>query len=159
MDSVKVDSATASTEAVLNTIVPPTIVIADDRPTEILSLEQLIRVGKIEEEVNIASFQFKLVTLTSVENADVIAITSNIKEDEQKFSALRFEILSRAVESVNGVALDTLYKGKETLKIKKREEILKLLQQTVINSLWEAYDKMVTKSVEITKLEGTALKN
>lgn len=156
MDSVKVDSVTTASSA---SIVPPAPIVDDNKPAEMLSLEQLVKVGKVEDEVEIASFKFKLATLSSVENADVISVTSNIKEDEQKFSVLRYEILARAVEAVNNVPLESLYKGSETSKIKQREFILKKLQQTVINSLWEVYDKMVAKSVEMTKVEGTALKN
>ena len=138
MNSVKVDSTTTVSSA---SIVPPTVTVVENKPAELLSLEQLVKVGKVEDEVTIASFKFKLATLSSVENAEVVSVTSNIKEDEQKFSTLRFEILARAVECVNDVPLESLYKGSETVKIKQRESILKLLQQTVINALWDAYDK------------------
>lgn len=159
MDSVKVENATISS-AVTSSIVPPSLVIEESKTIELLSLEQLVKVGKIEEEVKIASFTFKLVTLSSVENTEVVSITSNIKADELRFNTLRLELLARVIVSVNGVPFESLYQGsEETSKIKKREHILKLLQQTVINSLWDAYDKMITKSIEITKVEGTALKN
>lgn len=154
MDSVTVDSATSTVASV-----PPTIPIIEEKPAELLSLEQLIKIGRVEEVVEIASFKFKLVTLSSVENAEVISLTSNIKEDDQRFGVLRNEILARAIESVNDVPFESFYKGAETGKIKKREQVLRLLQQTVVNSLWEAYDKVVAKSVEMTKVEGTALKN
>lgn len=153
MDSVTVNSATTATS------VPPTISVIEEKPAELLSLEQLVKIGRVEEVVEIASFKFKLVTLSSAENTEVISLTSNIKEDDMRFGALRYEILARAVESVNDVPFESFYKGAETGKIKKREQVLKLLQQTVVNSLWEAYDKVVAKSVEMTKVEGTALKN
>lgn len=153
MDPVTVDSATPVAS------VPPTIPIIEEKPAELLSLEQLIKIGRVEEVVEIASFKFKLVTLSSAENVEVISLTANIKEDDQKFNILRYEILARAIESVNDVPFESFYKGAETGKIKKREQVLKLLQQTVVNSLWEAYDKVVAKSVEMTKVEGTALKN
>lgn len=153
MDSVQVTSATT------NHVVSAPVPVVEVPIEKSLSLDQLVRLGKVEDEVEIASFKFKLTTLSSVENAEVMALTSNIKEDEVKFSTLRLELLGRAIVSVNDVALESLYVGTETVKIKRKLEILKALQQTVINSLWEAYDKIINKSVELTKLEGTALKN
>ena len=69
---------------------------------------------------------------------------------------MRYEILAKAIKSVNGITLEKLYDGPPTDN--KARAVISEWQQLFVNMLFDRYNIMVERSEEVLK-EGDALKN
>lgn len=122
-------------------------------------LDQLTKVGKIEEEHIIFGFKFRMATLPAKQNTEVLEVVAGVDDNDTKFSMMKYHLLGRAIQSINGVPLEGLYKGDDNKSnLQKRVDIVSSWQQTFVNAIFDKYDDMVARSDKANK-EEVALKN
>jgi hypothetical protein len=148
---------------------PPAPAIEMPRVQQIEQLQSdlslLALAGRIEEEVVVGGFKFKMSTLTSGEQQEVL-IASNVGvvgDEIVKLGQLRAQILARVIRSVNGIPLEHLYQGTEvTSAIDKKLQFLKSMQMSLLMKLFEIYSKMIERSEKVFETvseSGDLLKN
>jgi hypothetical protein len=144
----------------------PAVEMPKTQSTEYLQsdLSLLALAGRIEEEAVIGGFKFKITTLTSGEQDDVVAAVSTIAGDDLvKLGQLRLQLLARAIRTVNGVPLEHLYRGNEQIaNIEKRILFLKSLQLALTIKLFDVYSNLLDRSekvFEIVSGKNDLLKN
>lgn len=131
-------------------------------PTLQSDLSLLATTGRIENEAIVGGYKFKLRTLTARENNEVLAITGGVIQDFTQLGYMRIEVLSRAIETVNGVPLENLYEGTEELNtIDKKKAIVENWQLPMLTRLFDTYNEMLRKSEELfgDALESGEIKN
>ena len=146
----------------------PQLVVQPQQLQSDLSL--LTTAGRIEEDIIVGGFKFKLASLTSGEQDDVVAAISLVSGDDLvKLGQLRLQILARAIRLVNGVSLENLYQGPdkhpEGSPIKateKRLAVLKSWQLAFTVKLFDEYGKILERSEKVFQSaaeDGELLKN
>ncbi len=116
-------------------------------------LEQLIFLGRIEDTKVVSGFSFDLQTLTGKEQNDVWMSVSFLN-NETKFFVIKVAFLARAITSVNGKRLHTLYRGKDFRDITTEQQCVRVVeawQQPLIDELYEFYSEMVDRSRKVVK--------
>ena len=98
-------------------------------------LEDLIFLGRIEDEVTILGKKWKLATLTSEEYVETTNNTAHYDTISRIYS-LKIEILSRALKGIDDIVLDD---AAETLELENK------LQPALVNKLYEKYEEMQIK--------------
>lgn len=118
-------------------------------------LRELVLFGSVSEEISFGQFSFKLSTLSSKKQKEILKKLIPLSNDE-KLVNLKFLALSHAIVSVNGVPLESLYFGDDPdLSVdQKKIEVLSELQNTLIDKLFEKYESLVRKSNSIFKDGG-----
>ncbi len=125
-------------------------------------LSLLATTGRIEDQAIVGGYTFKLRTLTARENNDVLATTGGVIQDFTQLGHMRIAVLSRAIETVNGVPLESLYEGTEELDtFQKREAIVENWQLPMLTRLFDVYNQMLQRSEAVfgDALESGELKN
>lgn len=132
-------------------------------PTLQSDLSLLATTGRIEEEVIVGGYKFKLRTLTVRENNEVLVSTGGgVIQNLAQLGHLRVAVLSRAIDTVNGVPLESLYKGTDEWdNLEKRLAVVDSWQLPMITRLFDAYNNMLQRSEEAFggAFEGGELKN
>ena len=122
-------------------------------------LEQLVKVGRVEAEAELYGFKIKMATLTAKENTQVLEAVAGIEDLDTKYSYTRYEILARAITSVNDMPLDLLTQNETNEnKVAKKVELISSWQQIFVNNLWQKYDEMLTRSQQATEVGAPELK-
>lgn len=118
-------------------------------------LRDLVLFGSVSEELSFGNFTFKLSTLSSKKQREILKKLIPLSNDE-KLVNLKFLALSQAIVSVNNVPLESLYFGEDPdLTIdQKKIEVLSELQSTLIDKLFEKYEDLVKKSNSMFKDGG-----
>ena len=145
----------------------PAIVVPQSQQIEQLQsdLSLLVLAGRIEEEVVVGGFKFKIATLTTGEQQEVLADSkAGVTGDELvKYGQLKVQVLARAIRSVNGVPLESLYQGSGNLNpIDKKVAFLKTLQMALLSRLFDVYSEMFNRSEQVFNTvaeKGDLLKN
>ena len=125
-------------------------------------LSLLATTGRIEDQAIVGGYTFKLRTLTARENNDVLATTGGVIQDFTQLGHMRIAVLSRAIKTVNGVSLESLYEGTEELDtFQKREAIVENWQLPMLTRLFDVYNQMLQRSEAVfgDALESGELKN
>jgi hypothetical protein len=146
----------------------PQLVVQPQQLQSDLSL--LTTAGRIEEDVIVGGFKFKLASLTSGEQDDVVAAISLVSGDDLvKLGQLRLQILAHAIRLVNGVSLENLYRGPDKhpegspiKTIEKRLAVLKSWQLAFTVKLFDEYGKILERSEKVFQSaaeDGELLKN
>ena len=102
---------------------------------ELSKLRQLIFLGRKEYDIDIEGGTFKVTTMTSGQQRDMMKYVITLSEEE-RVPSMREAILSRAVLSANGVPLEELYDGPdadELTDFQKRSFIISEMQFSVIS--------------------------
>ena len=99
------------------------------------SLEDLIFMGKIEEEVKVFGKKWTLSTLSSGEQLQATSSTDGY-DTLSRVNALKIQILARSLKKVEGIELDDV---EETL------EFINKMQMPMINELFTKYEKIQQK--------------
>ena len=142
--------------------VPPQAAPQPAVPTPLQTdLRQLVFVGKLSEDVVVGGFTFALTTLTSKENNDALQRSRYVPGDLHTMGVLRIAVLARAIESVNGVPLESLYQGgNEKLSIMdRRETVIGNWQQAFMTDLWMKYNDLLERSEAAFTVPEDDLKN
>ncbi len=68
-------------------------------------------------------------------------------ESTSRLTEIKPIVLARAVEAVNGAAVDTFYKGDEDLDIfDKRYEVIATWQMALVDRLYQEYESLVERA-------------
>jgi hypothetical protein len=134
-------------------------------------LSKLLDQGHITTEYVFQSqegdFKFKMRTLTPLEDVEATSSTEaerlrrNIKEDDSgsRVTLYAIEVLSRAIENVNGISLESVPGAQGESALGKRRYIIQKLGEKLILALWKAYNKMRTDiQLDGTEAESEAIK-
>jgi len=115
-------------------------------------LSQLISTGSISEEKVVGGFKFRLRTLNARENNEVLASIMSAKDDFEKLGRIRIAVLSRAIETVNGVPLEHVPGVDGKLPIMQRKEsLIGNLQLSLVVELFNVYTNMLERSEQVFK--------
>jgi hypothetical protein len=106
------------------------------------TLEKLIFIGRLTEEVEIGGATFEISTLTNKENNQIIKMMYNFSDAADLFT-LRILTLANAVKRINGIELDDIdIEGEYESDFHKRMSIIDNLQISVVSELYSAYEKL-----------------
>lgn len=128
-------------------------------------LSLLATAGKVVDETIVGGYKFRMHTLTTTENNEAIAAASFANDQLLKINQLQLSILSRAIDSVNGVPLENLYTspvGEKLARAQKRESVVGSWQQSLTTELFNFYDGMLQRSNAAFRAvteQGDLLKN
>lgn len=101
-------------------------------------LQDLVFIGATEDIVKAFGKEWKLKTLTSEEHLEATNATGDF-DPLSRIYALKMEILSRSLKSINEIEL--IDKGEAM-------EVVKQLQPPIVNKLYEEYEKLQKKQNE-----------
>ena len=153
-NNIDAELAQFSAPSIINTINIP------KPPSEKISkaLEDLIFIGRLTEEIEIDEAKFEISTMTNKEHNQVIKQMYKFSEASDLFT-MRSLTLANALRKINSVALEDIDIGKEfETAYLKRLAIVEHLQLSVVEKLYEAYEKLVGVEDETNK-ETEELKN
>ncbi len=114
------------------------------------NVRQLIFLGRTEDTVSIEGFDFKISSLTSRQQRDIM-IEIMKSDDDSKIADMRSVVLSRAVISVNEIPFEELYAeddADELNAIEKRKRVLFDMQYSVVEELFVKYNQLTAESNE-----------
>lgn len=111
---------------------------------EPLTLQSLIELGRVQEKITISNRVFEIATLTENEQATAYEMLKEIKEEDGFFN-LRKIIVASSIISINGAAPETFIED-DIPSIHKRIKLVSLLQGSVVEKLYEFYNKLLEKS-------------
>ena len=98
-------------------------------------LEDLIFIGEVEEEIVLFNKTWKMKTLTSEEHLSATSATADYDPISRIF-AIKVEVLSRAVKSVDGVIFESRLEASKTFRN---------MQAIIIDKLYQKYDEIQQK--------------
>ena len=116
-------------------------------------LRNLLFFGKIREQVNIGGYIFELTTLTNKQQRSLISRLVKM-DDEGKLLSIKPMTLAESLISVNGLPLEDLYDGDQELSdIDLKLEVISDMQYTLVERLFEEYEKINKKSTDLARAE------
>ena len=107
-----------------------------------MDLTSLKQLGRIEKEVELGGYKFKLHTLTVAEQEDTFAVVSETAEASSGLvDVLKTQrsLLVQATSSING----------ESVSKKELEQLYTEIQPRVLNKLFEVYRSLTKEQEEI----------
>lgn len=132
-----------------------------DYKKPISELKDLVLFGKVEEEVYLGGYKFLLSTLKGREQRELLKKLLKLDNEERLMHIKEFT-LSYALKSINSVPLEDLYDDGETNDVfQKRVSVISDMQASLVEKLFEKYDKLVGKANEVLDNDGVggAVKN
>lgn len=132
------------------------------------SLKDLFVLGRIEDTIGLAGFDFRMHSLRSDETTDAFNTASIYPPGEARDNAIRDNLLARSIVSVNGESLESLFplaKPKDidsnVSDVVKKLVVVGSFSQTVKMQLFSFYEKLMDRSIEAIGDPATAeaLKN
>jgi len=132
----------------------------DDLPEEeeidVLSLNnlrELIFLGEMRDSVEIAGFKFEITTLTTRQQRDVMRTVMKFDQVDRILD-MKPVTVSYVVKTINGVPIEDLCDDDTIEEIEDRRlAVVMNMQSTVIERLYQAYDKLVVASHDEIGLE------
>jgi len=122
------------------------------------TLEKLIFVGRISTEVEIDGAVFELSTLTNKEHGEIVRRMYRFAEAADLF-IVRVLTLANAIKKIDGISLDDIdLDGSFEDDFHKRISIIDQLQLSVVEQLFEEYEKLVEDKTE-AETEDKEIKN
>ena len=113
------------------------------------NLEKLFEVGYINEIVEILDVKFGITVLDTRKLTDALNASVDVSEDA-KLLHLKCEILARAITSINGKSTFNDVNNPTLDEIDKTlNTVLARLHFTVINALFEAYQKLDSEIIKV----------
>lgn len=106
------------------------------------NLEDLIFLGRVEEEVTLYGKKWMLRVLDSNEQLIATNESSKYNDTLARVFALKIEILGRSLSSVDGENINDIVEG---------IELIKKLQPIVTNNLFNEYEKLQKKQEDLLK--------
>lgn len=146
--ALEAQQAQIQPQSVVQEAAPTTPPSPASNPVVRKDLSQLVYLGRLEEDFEVAGYTFKLRTLTEAESTEATAGAAHITDELTRFSQWRVQVLARAIVSVDGAPLEALYQGAEqTLSsTDKKLNILKTWQPALVTSLFVHYCNMLERS-------------
>lgn len=120
------------------------------------SLKDLIFLGRVEKDVNIGGFEFKLSTLTNSKNREIVSSMMRYEPSERVLH-IRHHTLAAALVSINDVPLENIDESFQNLStLEARLAAIESLAPSIIDILFEEYDKMVSENQKVLRNTGEA---
>jgi|GEM_PF-6319221 len=123
-----------------------------------VDLSALVNAGRIEDTVEVFGYQIRMHTLRADENTEALAAVAHMG-DTAGANALMVQVLSRAVDTINGVPLEDIYSGNQQSRVAKRVELVSAFQQTFLTRLWDRYTALMDRSTALAEESEEPLKN
>jgi len=123
-----------------------------------VDLSALVNAGRIEDTVTVFDYQIRMHTLRADENTEALSAVGHMG-DTAGANALMIQVLSRAMDTINGIPLEDIYQGNQQSRIAKRVELVSAFQQTFLTRLWEQYTNLMDRSTAIAEEAEEPLKN
>ena len=128
-------------------------------------LNKIIFCGKNTKEVSIKGISFTLKTLSEKENRSIVDILLKAPEQE-RITFVRATTLALAVDKIDGTSFDELmkeslgaeYSSDQRFLMQKKAEIILSLQNTVVTTLYEEYEELISSTKDSLK-EDEEIKN
>lgn len=99
-----------------------------------MDLKSLTQLGRVEKEVEINGFKFKLHTLNvSEQHSALVGVPDDLKDDAARMIRLQQEVLVNAIDTINGESV-----GKEDLR-----KALTELQPRILSKLFSEYSELI----------------
>jgi hypothetical protein len=109
-------------------------------------LRSLVLLGRMSEDVVFGEYTFKISTLTSKQQKDILK-RFFLLTNEEKVANIKIQTLSEAISTVNDMPLESLYYGEEELDSQgKKMAVILELQSNVIDKLFERFEELNKKS-------------
>ncbi|MCH2670141.1 MAG: hypothetical protein MK009_09890 [Gammaproteobacteria bacterium] len=123
---------------------------AEDKANDVLALsdlKSLIYLGRLEKTVDVGGFSFKIATLTTSQQRDVMSSIMTDGNATERMLDIKPLTMSYAVLTVNGVDLETLCTDESITSVEKRRlNVIMNLQSVLLEKLYREYDELVTRS-------------
>jgi hypothetical protein len=123
---------------------------AEDQANDVLALEDLknlIFLGRLTKEIKIGGFSFKISTLTTAQQRDVMKTIMKDGDAAERMLDVKPLTMSYSVQSVNGVSLDSLCTDDSLTNIQERKlNVMLNLQSVLLEKLYREYDELVSRS-------------
>tara|TARA_Y100000310_G_C20434487_1_gene693081 strand:+ start:322 stop:822 length:501 start_codon:yes stop_codon:yes gene_type:complete len=111
------------------------------------NLRDLIFLGRLETSVNIENFSFKLSTLSSAQQKEVVKVLMSF-DDNQRLANVRDYTVAQALVSVNGVPLEELCESEDRASLADKVDALGNLQNSILDKLFVEYNKLSEETRE-----------
>lgn len=122
-------------------------------------LEKLIFAGRITKEVTIDNIVFEISSLSNKEHGEVLRELYRFAESADLFT-IRVLTLANAIRSVDGVSLDDIeIDGDFENNFHKRMSIIDCLQQSIVEKLFDEYNKLTEEEKKVDEKAADDLKN
>jgi len=135
--------------------------IQDDLPEEegrsplgLDNLRDLIFLGKMRESIDIAGFEFTISTLTTRQQRDIMKTVMKFDQMDRILD-IKPVTVSYVIETINGVPIEDLCED-DSLEdlIERKLAVVMNMQSSVMERVYQAYDKLVETSNEEIGLEN-----
>ena len=114
-------------------------------------LEKLIFLGRVEKDVSIAGFKFKMCTLNNSQQRFLLGELTKIKEEERVFF-LKTGTIALSMVSINDIPFDA-YIRNESDDFYVRMEFFNNLQSNLIDILFKKYGEIYEESNKLLDMD------
>jgi len=109
------------------------------------ALKDLVLFGKVEEEVSVGGFTFKMSTLTNREQQTLVKELVKL-EDEERLMNVKMFTLAMSITSVNGSPISHFVSSDSESEFMLAVSLLNEMQSNLVNHLYDQYELIVQKS-------------
>jgi hypothetical protein len=164
-ESEQVSSVIDEPQLARSVLLPPTAQVEAPKKK---TLQDLFLTGRSEKVFTVDTFEFKMRTLRSDETTDALDAASQYGADnEARQNAIRINILSRSIISVNGEPLNHLFPlvQKEAVRdgeigpLVKKITVVASFPQPLLMQLWVHYNALMNEGYSQTSPANVQLKN
>ena len=121
------------------------------------NLENLIFLGKVEKEIELAGVKFEISTLTHAEH-NLLMKQIYTFGSEADMIIVRTLTLAQALRKIDGVPVESIDIDQEFDSVyKKKIFIVERMQMSLVDKLYDVYNTLVSDSDDL--LEGKEIKN
>jgi hypothetical protein len=114
-------------------------------------LEKLLFLGRVEKEVSIAKFKFKMCTLNNSQQRFLLGELTKVREEERVFF-LKTGTIALSMVSINDTLFDA-YIGSESDDFYARIEFFNSLQSNLIDVLFKVYGELYEESNKLLDMD------
>lgn len=122
----------------------------EDKANDVLALsdlKSLIYLGRLEKTVKIGGFEFKIATLTTSQQRDIMSSIMSDGNATERMLDIKPLTMSYSVLTVNGVDLEALCTDDSITSVQdRRSNVVMNLQSVLLEKLYKEYDDLVTRS-------------
>jgi hypothetical protein len=122
----------------------------EDKANDVLALsdlKSLIYLGRLEKTVKIGGFEFKIATLTTSQQRDIMSSIMSDGNATERMLDIKPLTMSYSVLTVNGVDLEALCTDDSITSVQdRRSNVVMSLQSVLLEKLYKEYDDLVTRS-------------
>jgi hypothetical protein len=114
-------------------------------------LQSLLFIGRLEKEIVISGFKFKMTTVNNVEQKSIFVLTAKADDNEKAF-VLRNATLAYAISEINDIPIDNFIESEEE-NIDRRIEFFNNLSTALVSKLFDTYGNLSKQSNDMVVSE------